>query len=103
MYDIRITVVRKAEYRDLMEKYELPMENACDVAEGRVYISRGCVKPGGFCESAWQSLYPYIFALAHGAENFYDGWMRDKKSALVSCNDGFRPVSFLLEAMDAGR
>jgi uncharacterized repeat protein (TIGR04076 family) len=26
--------------------------------------------------------------------------MKNKKSAMVSCNDGFRPVSFLLEALD---
>ena len=23
---------------------------------------------------------------------FYDGWMKNKKSAMISCNDGFRPV-----------
>ena len=27
-------------------------------------------------------------------------WMKNKKSAMISCNDGFRPVSFLLETMD---
>ena len=26
--------------------------------------------------------------------------MKEPKSAMISCNDGFRPVSFLLEAMD---
>jgi len=26
--------------------------------------------------------------------------MKNKKSAMISCNDGFRPVSFLIEAMD---
>jgi hypothetical protein len=26
--------------------------------------------------------------------------MKNKKSAMISCNDGFRPVSFLLETMD---
>jgi uncharacterized repeat protein (TIGR04076 family) len=26
--------------------------------------------------------------------------MKNKKSALLSCNDGFRPVSFLVEATD---
>ena len=41
-----------------------------------------------------------MLALAHGAENFYDGWMKNKKSAMISCNDGFRPVSFLIEALD---
>lgn len=38
--------------------------------------------------------------LAHGGEDFYDGWMRDKKTAMVACNDGFRHVIFLLEATD---
>ena len=26
--------------------------------------------------------------------------MKNKKSAMLSCNDGFRPVSFLIEALD---
>jgi uncharacterized repeat protein (TIGR04076 family) len=39
-------------------------------------------------------------ALSHGATNLYDGWMKNEKSAMISCNDGFRPVSFYLEALD---
>ena len=39
-------------------------------------------------------------ALSHGGENFYDGWMKNPKSAMISCNDGFRPVSFLVEALE---
>lgn len=42
----------------------------------------------------------FVMALSHGAEYFYDGWMKNKKSAMISCNDGFRPVSFLIEALD---
>ncbi len=30
----------------------------------------------------------------------HDGWMKNPKSAMISCNDGFRPVSFLLETME---
>ncbi len=26
--------------------------------------------------------------------------MKNPKSAMISCNDGFRPVSFLIETMD---
>lgn len=26
--------------------------------------------------------------------------MKDPKSAMISCNDGFRPVSFYIEALD---
>ena len=47
-----------------------------------------------------ESISAFVMALAHGGENFYDGWMKNKKSAMISCNDGFRPVSFLLETMD---
>ena len=39
-------------------------------------------------------------ALTYGAEDIYDGWMMNRKSAMISCNDGFRPVSFLLETLD---
>ena len=94
MKRIQITVIRKVCHKDLMEKYENPMEHACDMEEGQVFIANGWEKPEGLCESAWETL------LAHGAENFYDGWMKNPKSAMISCNDGFRPVSFLLETLD---
>ena len=100
MRKVRITVVRKACYQDLMAKYENPIDHACDIQEGQVFIADGWKRPDGFCESAWETISPFVMALAHGAENFYDGWMKDKRSAMISCNDGFRPVSFLLEAMD---
>ena len=100
MRKVRITVMRKACYHDLMAKYENPIDHACDIREGQVFIANGWKRPDGFCESAWETISPFVMALAHGAENFYDGWMKDKRSAMISCNDGFRPVSFLLEAMD---
>jgi uncharacterized repeat protein (TIGR04076 family) len=43
---------------------------------------------------------PFVMTLAHGGEDIYSGWMKNKKTAMISCNDGFRPVSFLLEALD---
>lgn len=100
MKKVKITVIRIACYKDLIEKYENPIEHACDMEEGKVFIANGWEKPVGFCDSAWDTLSPFVMALSHGAENFYDGWMKNKKSAMLSCNDGFRPVSFLVEAMD---
>ena len=67
---------------------------------GKVFVANGWCKPEGFCDSAWDTVSPFVMTLAHGGEDFYDGWMQNKKSAMISCNDGFRPVSFLLEAMD---
>ena len=96
----RITVMRVACYKDLMEKYENPVPHACDMEEGRVFIADGWKKPDGFCDSAWESISPFVMTLSHGGENLYDGWMKNKRSAMISCNDGFRPVSFLIEALD---
>lgn len=100
MKKIRITVLRKACYRDLMEQYENPIEHACDMCEGQVFIANGWEKPEGLCQSAWDTMSPFVMTLAHGGGNFYDGWMKNSHSALISCNDGFRPVSFLIEALD---
>ena len=83
-----------------MEQYENPIEHACDMQLGQVFVANGFVRPNGFCDSAWESVSPFVKALAEGGGNFYDGWMKNSKSAMISCNDGFRPVSFLLEAMD---
>ena len=71
---IRITVMRTARYDDLSEKYENPIEHACDMRVGDTFYSAG----GG---------------------DFYGGWMGDPHSAMISCNDGFRPVSFYIEAV----
>lgn len=100
MKRIRITVIRKACYRDLMERYENPLEHPCDLSVGQSFECDGGSRPEGLCESAWQSLSPFVMALAHGATGLYDGWMKNPASAMLSCNDGFRPVSFLVEALD---
>lgn len=100
MKTVRITVLRKACYRDLMEKYENPIDHPCDVSEGQVFLSQNARKPKGLCDSAWETLRPFVEELARGGGNFFDGWMQDPETAMVSCNDGFRPVSFYVETME---
>ena len=100
MKKCRITVMKRAVHDDLMELYELPLENACDMKIGDVFIANGWKKPDGFCNSTWDSVSPFVLALSSGSENIFDEWMKNKKSAMVSCNDGFRPVSFYVEALD---
>ena len=100
MKKVKITVMRVACYKDLMEKYENPIEHTCNMKIGQVFIANGINKPEGFCDSAWESVFPFLKVLAEGGGNFYDGWMKKEHSAMISCNDGFRPVSFLLETMD---
>ncbi len=99
MYRVKITAIRKTEYKDLMETYENPIEHTCDVRIGQTFVSDG-TRPNSFCKSAWESIAPFVTALANGEGNFYDGWMKNPYSALISCNDGFRPVSFYLERIE---
>ena len=100
MKKVKITAIRKTCYRDLMAQYENPIVHACDVEEGMVWISVSGEKPENFCDSAWQSISDFVKTLAAGGGNFYDGWMQNPFSAMISCNDGFRPVSFYLETME---
>ena len=100
MKRVRITVKRMARYDDLIAEYENPIEHACELKPGQSWVANGWEKPEGFCSSAWDTVSPFVMALAHGAEDLYDGWMQNPRSAMISCNDGFRPVSFLLEALD---
>ena len=98
--DVKITVMKIVNHIDLMEKYENPIEHTCSLKVGDVFISKGGNQPAGFCSSAWESVGPFAKRLANGEEDFYDGWMKNKKSAMISCNDGFRPVSFYLEVIE---
>ena len=41
MKDVRITVMTRAEHHDLIEKYENPIEHACEMEIGKVY----CIFP----------------------------------------------------------
>lgn len=100
MKAVKITAVRKTAYPDLMTQYENPLDNPCDVVEGQVWISRNAQRPQGLCLSAWETMAPFVHTLAQGGGNFYDGWMQNPASAMLSCNDGFRPVSFYIEAVD---
>ena len=99
MKKVRITAMRRTEYADLIEKYENPLENPCDTVIGSVFVSENAEKPEGLCNAAWESMLPFVRELAHGGGNFYNGWMKDPHSAMVSCNDGFRPVTFLVETV----
>ncbi len=100
MKSVRITAIRKANYPDLSAIYENPIAHTCDIAEGDVFISVDGKCPEGFCNSAWESMRSFVEELASGGGNFYDGWMQNPYSAMISCNDGFRPVSFYIEVIE---
>lgn len=99
MRDVKITAMRQVCHTDLSEIYENPMQHPCDVCMGNSWISIDAKRPEGLCQSAWETMQPFVEALAAGGGNFFDGWMKNPHSAMISCNDGFRPVSFYIEAI----
>ena len=100
MKNIKITVMKQTIYDDLIKKYENPIEHACSLKVGDVFISYSGKKPENLCDSAWESMENFVKELASGGGSFFDGWMKNKHSAMISCNDGFRPVSFYLETIE---
>ncbi|MBO4820155.1 MAG: TIGR04076 family protein [Prevotella sp.] len=97
---VKITAMRQTVYSDLMARYENPIEHACDVRVGQHWVSVDGKCPEGMCVSAWHSMQEYVESLANGKGNFHDGWMKNPMSAIISCNDGFRPFSFLIEVIN---
>ena len=100
MNKVRITAIRQTVYPDLIAQYENPIEHACDIRQGQQWISINGKRPEGLCLSAWDSMRPFVESLAQGKGNFFDGWMKNPMSAMISCNDGFRPFSFYIEVIE---
>ena len=100
MLKVRITAIRQTIYNDLIAQYENPIEHACDIKQGQQWISVNGKCPDGLCPSAWDSMRSFVESLAQGKGNFFDGWMKNPMSAMISCNDGFRPFSFYIEAIE---
>ena len=98
---IKITVLDTSLRKDLVQLYGNPDMKPCGVLkEGDVfYATNTC--PKGMCDCAWRTMNQYVFALSSGVKKFYgDEWTNRDGIAVVTCNDGFRPVTFLLEATD---
>ena len=100
MKSVKITVLKQTQYKDLIQKYENPIEHACTLRVGDTFVSVNAQKPENLCDSAWESMEKFVKELAAGGGNFFDGWMKNKHSAMISCNDGFRPVTFYIETVE---
>ena len=100
MAKVRIRAVRQTVYRDLMRKYENPIQHPCSVVQGQEWVSMDGQCPEGMCASAWSSMREFVESLSRGEGSFFDGWMQNPMSAMISCNDGFRPMSFYIELME---
>ncbi len=100
MKKVKNTVIKCGLNQDLIDKYIQANIDPCSYnIEGMIFISNGWQKPFGLCDNAWKSMMEYVFTLSHGGGNFYN-CRKNSRSFIVSCNDGLRPVCYLLEVMD---
>ncbi len=103
MTKVKITVLKRAFFEDIVEEYAMPSVAPCPIfKEGQVfYAGRG--KPDGFCDTAWKCISQYVFALQNGGGKtgfFFGDWIKEPSVAISSCNDGLRPVIFKIEGTD---
>ncbi len=104
MRKCKITAIKHTMQDDLVKQYGAEGFGACPrVQPGQEFVVEGHGMPEGFCNEAWRAIHHYVFALVHGGgqDLFFTGnWVREPNVAIVSCNDGLRPVIFKIEAFD---
>ena len=103
MKKVKITILKTMLNEDLAKEYGVCGLKACPMMTAGAGCYADYAKPDGFCDEAWKAVYQYVFALAHGAGTglfYYGDWIKKPGVAIVSCNDGLRPVIMKLEATD---
>ena len=104
MSAVRITVVRRLSTGDVFGETDPGCTSSspprCSLfEEGQVFIADIETMPEGFCPGAWADIFRFVCGLQAGADY---PWVNEPGTALVACNDGFRPVIFRLERINEG-
>ncbi len=95
MYQCKITVLKCTLDRELKEQYiPDPDYGLCPYFRpGQVFYTRDGQKPQGFgCDIGWKSIRDEAEGMTRARPAFLQG-----RPHVVCCNDGCRPVIFLLE------
>jgi uncharacterized repeat protein (TIGR04076 family) len=104
MAKVKITVIKKAVHRDLLDEYLDPAVRArgYDVCsafeEGKEFIFDGMKYPEGFCHWARADIQRDVMMVLFGQGY---PWVKQPETAITCCTDGFRPVTFKLERIEA--
>ncbi len=99
MTKARITVIKKAFHKDVVDEYlpQLSAEaNPCPVfEEGQSFevISPFGAKPEGFCDWAWTDIRKVVALTMMGADP-------TPGTEFPCCSDGLRPVTFRIQRIE---
>jgi len=106
MYKCRITVLKRLVNQELVDQYMgdeyrarqiVPCPNLHDAQEF-IADSPGA-PPEGFCAWAWANIHKEIVAIMSGGD--LAPWVKQPGTAIACCTDGFRPVVFKIERLEA--
>jgi len=96
--DVRITVMKRLLLEDMVEGNTTGPWAACSrLSDGQEFVASDANMPDGFCSWAWVDIQKYVITLARGG-NFL-GSLPGR--TVVCCSDGYRPVIFKLERIEA--
>lgn len=100
----QITVLKRTFHQDLVDEYVQDEDlksrfGKCFVfEEGQTFVSEDWPsKPDGFCERAWPNIHHEVAMVMYGASV---PWIEKAGHTITCCNDGLRPVIFLIERVD---
>ncbi len=104
MTSVRITVLKRALHADLAKAHAGSPIVPCGVfTDGQTFVATGFNMPEGFCAWAWNDISRMVIALQSGGSfdrGAFRNWMKDDRSAIACCTDGFRPVTFKLDRVE---
>jgi len=95
---VKLTVLKAPKPEEVFEKMPLTLKysGSCpDHKVGQEFIVDSESKPDGFCDLAWNALWPYIMTIRHGGD--FSEFYEEPGKALGCCPDAVRPVAFLVE------
>ena len=103
-YEVKITVVKRGYELDLAERFLAnPQTGKCSVFhDGQEFMItkenyNNFQYENHFCVAAWDVIKNKVYAALQGGNFYWAGWMKDQRQQILCCDDGIRPVVFLLE------
>ncbi|MBN1435470.1 MAG: TIGR04076 family protein [Sedimentisphaerales bacterium] len=94
---VRITVLKKCFHKEFVEQYagDPAKWGECGCFEvGQEFVVSGdrpWDMPVGFCGWAWADIQKLVYGMSRGGQDVF----------VTCCTDGYRPVIFKLEKLDA--
>ena len=97
MAKVKITVVKRDLYTDLVEKYAKNPAGmtACGLfSDNQEFLLERANMPEGFCSWAWADIQRDVVSVFNGASY---PWIKENSAIVSCCTDGLRPVTFLIQ------